>query len=83
MTTDWIPVDQQMPPEQWVLICVLRYGYRKPDINMAAWYEDRQEWRTRAGVKVQGTITHWMLLPELPCNDRNVPEPEQAALWTS
>ena len=63
---DWIRVSERMPPEEHVLVVVERRGYRILDRNMAWWDEDRQEWHTRAGMRLHGKVTHWMPLPELP-----------------
>jgi len=66
MPKDWIPVtDERIPPERWVLICVTpRWG--PVDVNIGTWDRYREEWRSRLGTPVHGTVTHWMPLPEPP-----------------
>ena len=62
---DWIDAAKQIPPEEWVLICV-RHSYGPPDVNIGTWDRYRERWGSRIGWKIAGTVTHWMPLPEPP-----------------
>jgi len=65
MNSPWISVNEQLPDERWVLVCI-EHSHSRPDINMGQYHQYYDGWRTRWGKKFEGIVTHWMPLPELP-----------------
>jgi len=63
---DWRDAKQDAPMgNTLLLVAVLKSGSRRPEVNIGFFGRDRG-WRTRWGKTFDGTVTHWMPLPEVP-----------------
>jgi hypothetical protein len=71
----WTPAKKQLPDdERTVLICV-------PSSDEPVWlgYLDEDGWRYVDGMPVEGKVTHWMELPEMPAMVRASMTPAKVA----
>jgi hypothetical protein len=65
----WIPVDEKLPPREWVLVYQVFNQSQSPGqspMMAMAYYDERDTcWRARFG-RLSGIVTHWRALPAPP-----------------